>query len=91
MAYVFRKDIDYYISVAGGTARNGVDGHAYVTQPSGKLESVQNHFLRPASLPRPRPGSVGTVPERDPADKKDYLAALGTVSQVVASFIAIKR
>jgi polysaccharide export outer membrane protein len=89
VAYVSGKDIDYYINAAGGTARNGDEGHAYVTQPSGKLESVQNHFLRPASVPQPRPGSVVTVPERDPADKKDYIAIVGTVAQVVASFVAI--
>jgi polysaccharide export outer membrane protein len=89
VAYVSGKDIDYYINAAGGASRNADDGHAYVTQPSGKLETVQSHFLRPASVPEPRPGSVVTVPERDPADKKDYLAAIGTVAQVVASFVAI--
>ena len=89
VAYVAGKGIDYYVNAAGGTARNGDDGHAYVTQPSGKLETVQEHFLRPASMPHPLPGSVVTVPERDPADKRDYLAVVGTLAQVAASFVAI--
>jgi protein involved in polysaccharide export with SLBB domain len=89
VAYVAGKGIDYYINAAGGAARNGDDGHAYVTQPSGKLESVHNRFLLPSSMPRPRPGSVVTVPEKDPADKKDYIALTGTVAQIIASTVAI--
>ncbi|MDB4916469.1 MAG: polysaccharide export protein [Gemmatimonadetes bacterium] len=89
VAYVAGKGIDYYINAAGGAARNGDDGHAYVTQPSGKLESVHHRFLLPASMPKPRPGSVVTVPDKDPADKKDYVALTGTVAQIIASTVAI--
>ena len=89
VAYVAGRGIDYYIGAAGGAARNGDDGRAYVTQPSGKLESVHHRFLIPGSMPRPRPGSVVTVPEKDPADKKDYVALTGTVAQIIASTVAI--
>jgi protein involved in polysaccharide export with SLBB domain len=89
VAYVAGKGIDYYIGAAGGVSRTGDDGHAFVTQPSGKLESVRTRFLLPATMPRPRPGSVVTVPEKDPADKKDYLALTGTIAQIIATTITI--
>ncbi|MEP6622108.1 MAG: SLBB domain-containing protein [bacterium] len=89
VAYVPGRGIDYYISAAGGASLKGDDGHAYVTQPSGKLEAVHTRFLLPASMPRPMAGSVVTVPEKDPADKKDYIALTGTVAQIIASTVAI--
>ena len=89
LAYAAGKGIDYYIGAAGGASRTGDEGRAYVTQPSGKLESVHHHFLLPASMPRPRPGSVVTVPEQDPADKKDFVALVGTVAQTLAALVAI--
>ncbi|MDQ2666067.1 MAG: SLBB domain-containing protein [Gemmatimonadota bacterium] len=89
LAYEPGKGIDYYIGAAGGASRNGDEGRAYVTQPSGKLESVHNHFFFPSSMPRPRPGSVVTVPEQDPADKRDFVALVGTVAQSIAALVAI--
>ncbi|MDB4915701.1 MAG: polysaccharide export protein [Gemmatimonadetes bacterium] len=89
LAYVAGKGIDYYVDAAGGAARNGDGGRAYVVQPGGRLESVRHHFLRPNSMPEPKAGSTVTVPELDPADKKDYIALTGTVAQIIASTVAI--
>lgn len=89
VAYVRGKGIDYYINAAGGPAAAADEGHAYVVQPSGKLEAVHNRFLLPSSMPQPRPGSVVTVPEKDPNDKKDYVAITGAVASVLASTVAI--
>jgi protein involved in polysaccharide export with SLBB domain len=89
VAYARGKGIDYYISAAGGPSRLADEGRAYVIQPSGKLESVRNRFLLPSSMPQPRPGSIVTVPERDPNDKKDYLAIAGAVASILASTVAI--
>jgi polysaccharide export outer membrane protein len=89
VAYVRGKGIDYYISAAGGPSRLADEGRAYVIQPSGKLESVHHRFLVPSSMPQPRPGSIVTVPERDPADKKDYLAITGAVASIIGSTVAI--
>jgi hypothetical protein len=50
---------------------------------------VRNRFLLPSSMPQPRPGSIVTVPERDPNDKKDYLAIAGAVASILASTVAI--
>ena len=65
------------------------EGRAFVIQPSGKLESVRSRFFFTSSVPQPRPGSVVTVPERDPADKKDYVAIAGAVASILASTVAI--
>ncbi|MDB4891908.1 MAG: polysaccharide export protein [Gemmatimonadetes bacterium] len=89
VAYVRGKGIDYYIGAAGGPTRTGDDDRAYVVQPSGKLESVKHRFVLPSSMPQPRPGSVVTVPEKDPADKKDYIAMAGQVGQIVAGLVTV--
>ena len=89
VAYVRGKGIDYYISAAGGPSRLADEGRAYVIQPSGKLESVRRRFLVPSSVPQPRPGSIVAVPERDPTDKKDYVAIAGAVASILASTVAI--
>ena len=89
VAYVRGKGIDYYIRAAGGATRTADTDRAYVVQPSGKLETVQTHFLRPASIPLPRPGAVVTVPEKDPNDKSDLVAILTPIGQLMASLVAI--
>jgi protein involved in polysaccharide export with SLBB domain len=89
VAYVRGRGIDYYISAAGGPSRLADEGRAYVVQPSGKLESVRKRWLLPSTNPQPRPGSVVTVPEKDPNDRKDYVAITGAVASVLASTTAI--
>jgi polysaccharide export outer membrane protein len=83
------RDIYYYIRAAGGGARTADEGRAYVTQPSGKLESIRGRHLFPDDVPRPQPGAVVTVPERDPADKKDYVAIAGAVTSILASLVTV--
>jgi protein involved in polysaccharide export with SLBB domain len=89
VAYVRGKGIDYYISSAGGGNKNADEGRAYVVQPSGKLESVRRRLLVASSMPQPRPGSVVTVPEKDPNDRRDYVAMAGAIASVLASTVAI--
>jgi protein involved in polysaccharide export with SLBB domain len=87
VAYVPGRDVDYYIDAAGGLARNAAPSRAYVRQPNGAVESrPRGPFGR---NPRPRPGSVVVVPEKDPNDRKDYAQIAGSVAQVLASLIAI--
>jgi polysaccharide biosynthesis/export protein len=85
VTYVEGKNLDYYISAAGGYKRNGDKGRAYVTQPSGKVESVNTAFwILPDSKPRPLAGGAIFVPERDPADKRDWLATASALAQIIA-------
>jgi protein involved in polysaccharide export with SLBB domain len=89
VAYVPGRSIDYYIGAAGGPSRNADEDRAYVVQPGGKLESLHSHWFRPTSMPTPGPGSVVTVPERDPADKKDFLAMAAQVGQILAGLTTL--
>jgi hypothetical protein len=48
---------------------------------------VHNRFLLPATLPEPRPGSVVTVPQKDPAERKDYVAIAGAVASILSALV----
>jgi polysaccharide export outer membrane protein len=89
VAYVRGRTIDYYVSAAGGATATGDDGRAFVIQPSGKLESVRRRLLAPSSNPEPKPGSIVTVPEKDPNDRKDYTAIAGSIASVLSASVAI--
>jgi protein involved in polysaccharide export with SLBB domain len=89
VAYVRGKGIDYYIGAAGGPAAEADDDHAFVIQPSGKLETVKKHFFLPDQMPKPRPGSIVTVPEGDGKPKQDYLPLLTGLAQIIGSTVAI--
>jgi polysaccharide export outer membrane protein len=89
VTFVPGRDIYYYIRAAGGGSRIADEGRAYVTQPSGKLESVQSRHFAPDVVPRPQAGAVVTVPDRDPADKKDYIAIAGAVTSILASLVTV--
>jgi len=62
---------------------------AYVTQPSGKLESVRHHFFLPDEMPKPRPGSVVFVPEGDGQPKRDWIPLVTGLAQIIGSTVAI--
>jgi polysaccharide export outer membrane protein len=89
VTFIPGRDIYYYIRAAGGGSRDADEGRAYVTQPSGKLESVRRRTFFADVVPKPQAGAVVTVPVRDPSDKKDYLAIAGAVSSILASTVAI--
>ncbi len=89
VAYIRGKGIDYYIGAAGGPTPTADEGHAYVTQPSGKLETVRTHIFLPDHVPRPRPGSVVTVPLNDGQPKRDYVAMITGLAQIIGSTVAI--
>jgi polysaccharide biosynthesis/export protein len=98
LPYVKNRDIEYYIRAAGGPSRNADLSHAYVIQPSGKLETVQRRHFMPDVLPRPRAGARVVVPERTQADQRDLTQYLtiaaqlaGTITAVIAALVAIRR
>jgi protein involved in polysaccharide export with SLBB domain len=89
VAYVRGKGIDYYINAAGGATSKGDDDHAFVMQPSGKMEAVKEHFFLPDQIPKPRPGSIVTVPANDGKPKQDLLPLLAGLVQIIGSTVAI--
>jgi protein involved in polysaccharide export with SLBB domain len=89
VAYIPGRDVNYYVDAAGGPSRTGDKDHAYVTQPSGRLESVHERLFLPDGVPVPRPGAVVTVPEKAISDKSDWVGLATVFAQVVASLATI--
>jgi protein involved in polysaccharide export with SLBB domain len=87
--YVPGADIDYYVRSAGGESMKGDAGHAYVSQPNGTVDSKHRHFLGWTSQPRPLPGSTVFVPDKDPNDKRDWVALMTGIASILGSLVAI--
>ncbi|MDO8502279.1 MAG: SLBB domain-containing protein [Gemmatimonadaceae bacterium] len=89
VTYVPGANLEYYVRAAGGITRKGDLRYAYVTQPNGKVEATGGKFIF-RNNPRPRPGSSVFVPEKDSSERRlDYIATIGSIAQVAASFVAI--
>ncbi len=88
VTYVPGRSLDYYVRAAGGITRKVDLRYAYVTQPNGKVEATGGKFIF-RSNPKPRPGSTVYVPEKSGTTGVNYLATLGTIAQLAASFVAI--
>jgi protein involved in polysaccharide export with SLBB domain len=89
VTYVPGANLEYYVRAAGGVTRQGDLRYAYVTQPNGKVEATSGKFIF-RNNPRPRPGSSVFVPNKDPNERRvDYIATIGSIAQVAASFVAI--
>ena len=73
----------------GGVIGRADEDHAFVTQPSGKLETVKAHFFLPDQMPKPRPGSVVTVPTSDGSAKRDWIPLVTGLAQIIGSTVAI--
>ena len=89
VAYIRGKGIDYYIGAAGGATQDADEDHAFVIQPSGKLETVKNHLFLPDKMPKPRPGSIVTVPESNGKPKESILPLLSGLVQIIGGTVAI--
>jgi polysaccharide export outer membrane protein len=89
VTYVPGRSLQYYVNAAGGINRKGDLRYAYVTQPNGKVEATSGKFIF-RNDPRPRPGSTVYVPEKNANEQPtNYIATIGAVAQVAASFVAI--
>jgi len=94
VTYVRGRSIDYYIDAAGGPSGVADEDRAYVTQPSGKLESKHTRRFLPDYVPEPRPGAIVTVPDKVPSKGNDWQAFATIFVQILASvatIIAISR
>lgn len=90
VAYVPGKNLEYYIRAAGGGTSKADVGRAYVTQPSGKVESMRHRRMAPDDVPEPGAGSVVYVPQEDPSDKGPGFASIaGSTAQVLGALVAI--
>lgn len=85
VAYVAGKSISYYIDQAGGPARNADSRRAFITQPSGKRQTVS--IYRP--LPKPMPGALVVVPELDPSDRTNWVQVMAALAPVLVSLTTL--
>ena len=89
VSYVPGRDLSYYIDAAGGPTRTADLRRAYVTQPSGKVESAPGRLFFDFRSPKPRPGSRVQVPERDPTERAQFIATTTAVVQILASLVTV--
>jgi protein involved in polysaccharide export with SLBB domain len=89
VAWVRGADIDYYIRSAGGGTIKADENRAYVTQPNGKVETRHRSALLYTSVPKPQPGSVVEVPQKDPNRRRDWIAVAQTSMSLLASLVTI--
>lgn len=95
VAYVGGKNLRYYVGQAGGPARESDYGRAFVTQPNGKREATRAHWYMPDRVPKPLPGSMIVVPERDPLDRINYVQVFAALAPILASmatlYLAVRK
>ena len=89
VAYVPGANLRYYVDAAGGPSRKADVNHAYVRQSNGKVESVHHHVLFPDGQPKPEPGSVVFVPERDGGGSNAFVQVLPVLGSVLGSLAAL--
>jgi protein involved in polysaccharide export with SLBB domain len=88
VAYVRGADLDYYVRAAGGPNRTGDRSRAYVTQASGRVETVRRRHFLPDDVPAPGAGSKVTVPER-PANESTWSRNLPVVASIIGSLVTL--
>jgi polysaccharide biosynthesis/export protein len=89
VAYVPGADLNYYVRAAGGPSRTAEPSRSYVTQPDGSVESVVARAFWPDAVPKPRPGGVVVVTEKDASDHTDTLARLSVIAQLVGALVTL--
>ena len=88
--YVSGADLDFYIRSAGGPSTKGDRGHAYVTQPNGKVETREHHLFGLIRFdPKPQPGSTVYVPDKDLTGRFDWVTATAGFTSILGSVVAI--
>ena len=84
------KNLDWYVSAAGGYAQNGDRKRAYLTQPDGKKAAVKRRFFFSDDVPHPNPGAAVFVPEQKGGSGGSQLpAVLGVLGSLMASLTTV--
>jgi polysaccharide biosynthesis/export protein len=81
--------LEYYISSAGGYARDADKGRVYVRYANGAGRAVSRSLLLFRRHPEPEPGSVVVVPHVLPEDRTDYRAIISDVVQITAALTTV--
>jgi polysaccharide export outer membrane protein len=83
---LYREDqnYDYYVAAAGGYRHDADKGRASVRYASGLAQTLSK-FLFWSSYPDPGPGSVISVPPKDPADRFDKRGLIADIVGIAGS------
>lgn len=88
MLYQEGQGLGYYVTNAGGYARNADKGRVSVRYANGSAR-VKGRFLLFSSSPTPGPGSMVTVPIKPEREPLSVTQLLASVAQILASTVAI--
>jgi polysaccharide export outer membrane protein len=90
VAYVPGKNLDWYVSAAGGYTQAGDSRHSYVTQPNGEREGVKRKAVLADEVPKPLAGAVVFVPQKTAQEPgSNVLGVIATAAQVIATLATL--
>ena len=82
------EDLDYYLAGAGGYRNDADKGRVSVRYANG-LARTRSKFLFWSSYPTPGPGSIVTVPEKNPADRFDTVGLITNLVAILGSLTTV--
>ena len=78
------QDLDYYVAAAGGFRNDADHGRTSIRFANG-LAQTRSKFLFWSSYPEPGPGSIISVPAKDPADRLDKRGLIADMVAIIGS------
>ena len=78
------EDFDYYLANAGGYRNDADKGRVAVRYANG-LAQTRSKFLFWSSYPTPGPGSIVSVPAKDPSDRLDTRGLITDIVSILTS------
>jgi protein involved in polysaccharide export with SLBB domain len=81
--------LDYYLANAGGYRGDADKGLVSVRFANGLAQTRTRKFLFWSSYPTPGPGSVVTVPARDPTDRLDTRGLITDLVSILTSVVTL--
>jgi protein involved in polysaccharide export with SLBB domain len=89
VAYVPGKNLDWYVSGAGGYSQSGDKSRSYVTQPNGSREAVKRKTILRDRVPQPLAGAVVFVPTHTPEPAGNTLGYVSAAIQLLATLATL--
>ncbi len=82
------RNFDYYLANAGGYRNDADKGRVSVRYANG-LAQTRSKFLFWSSYPTPGPGSLISVPAKDPADRLDTRGLITDIVSILTSVVTL--
>lgn len=82
------KDLEYYLSAAGGFSYKADKGRVSVKYANGEVRTRKRTIFGQKD-PNPGPGSEVFVPVKDTTQRTNYVALVGGIAQIVAATVTL--